>query len=130
MYLFRILQKENILRISNSLKRFSHNRNFCTKQINLDVNTNVPKDVILYKYENRRYFFIANLFAYGQFCFWTFLGKQTYDLLRFVPVSKDENVWWRKWNLGENFYRNTITSLLLFLGKTKKQTNISHRYYK
>ncbi|CAG9840362.1 unnamed protein product [Diabrotica balteata] len=76
----------------------------------LDVNTNVVKDVILYKYDNSRYYKLMNLFAFAQFGFWTYLSYTAYTTLKDAPVdpSKSEH-WWEKINLGENKYRNGIT---------------------
>lgn len=90
---------------------------------NLDVNTSVAKDVILYKYENPRIFKLLNIFAFCQFGFWTYLSLFSYQTLRDVPVSKDENAsWYRRINLGDNKYRYAITASAFLIGELLKQT--------
>lgn len=91
-------------------------RCFCSKVI--DANTNVTKDVILFKYSNDRNFKIANIFAVCQFGFWTYLSLFAFSTLRDAPVEKpeEETVWWRKINLGENKYRNGLIVLSFSVG--------------
>ncbi|XP_022909941.1 transmembrane protein 223 [Onthophagus taurus] len=83
----------------------------------LDVNTNVIKDVILYKYENPRFFVYLNVFAITQFGFWGYLSHFAYTTLRDAPVEvTQETSWWRKINLGENKYRNSLAVLSFIIG--------------
>ncbi|XP_037910979.1 transmembrane protein 223 [Hermetia illucens] len=84
----------------------------------VDVNTNVPKDVILFKYDNPRFFKILNIFALCQFGFWSYLSHFAFTTLKDAPVEKvDEDAsWFRKINLGENKYRNTITVSCFLIG--------------
>ncbi|XP_075168539.1 transmembrane protein 223 [Haematobia irritans] len=95
-----------------------HNsRQFCTKAY--DVNTNVPKDVILYKYENPKFFKIINIFGICQFVFWTYLSHFAFTSLRDAPVEQregEELAWYEKINLGENKYRNGITIMSFAIG--------------
>lgn len=90
-----------------------------------DVNTNVIKDVILFKYENPKFFMYMNVFAIVQYMFWTYLGIFAFSTLRDAPVDKtkvtDETPWFRKINLGENKYRNTLGSLAVVIGKSFDQ---------
>lgn len=111
-----LFQKYNISSIKHNLRHIINKRNLCTNKIQLDLNTNVAKDVIIYKYDNLKFFRTANIVAYAQFCFWTYLGKQTYEHLKDIPVSPDETIWWRKINLGDNFYRTAISGILVFVG--------------
>ncbi|KAF4526236.1 hypothetical protein B566_EDAN001921 [Ephemera danica] len=75
-----------------------------------DINTNVKNDVILFKYESPRFYKILNAFSICQFLFWSYLANFAYTTLRDAPVPQESEVpWWRKINLGENKYRNTIT---------------------
>ncbi|KAK4872680.1 hypothetical protein RN001_014709 [Aquatica leii] len=86
-----------------------------TSQIN--VNTNVVKDVILFKYENPRFFRLLNLFGICQFGFWTYLSLFAFTSLRDAPVSTSENAaWWQRINLGENMYKNTLTAVSFIIG--------------
>lgn len=86
-----------------------------------DVNTNVAKDVILYKYENPKYYMYMNIFAVVQYMFWTYLGLFALQNLRDAPVDRskitDETPWYRKINLGENKYRNTLGAVSIIIGK-------------
>lgn len=84
----------------------------------LEVNTKVVKDVILYRYDNPKFFRIVNIFALCQFGFWTYLSHFAFTTLKDAPVPNDtENLpWWRRINLGENKYRNTLTVLSFLIG--------------
>jgi hypothetical protein len=84
-----------------------------------EVNTNVAKDVILYRYDNPKFFRIVNIFALCQFGFWTYLSHFAFTSMRDAPVPKDRDdlPWWRKINLGENKYRNGLTVLSFLIGK-------------
>ncbi|CAH2090826.1 unnamed protein product [Euphydryas editha] len=90
-----------------------------TKTIH-DVNTNVAKDVILYKYENPKFYMYMNIFAVVQYMFWTYLGLFALQNLRDAPVDRstitDETPWYRKINLGENKYRNTLGAVSVIIG--------------
>ncbi|XP_014286494.1 transmembrane protein 223 [Halyomorpha halys] len=82
----------------------------------LKLNTNVVKDVILFKYDNPKYFKYITYFGVSQFIFWMYLSHFAFTTLRDAPVPKEgrENLpWWRRINLGEQKYRNGIT---LFCG--------------
>lgn len=81
-----------------------------------DINTNIIKDVILFKYENPRFFKILNLFAIAQFGFWSYLSLTALETLRDAPVQKNADKWWEKYNLGENKYRYTITASCFLIG--------------
>lgn len=94
-------------------------KNFCTKVI-LDPNTNVIKDVILFKYENARLYKWMNFFAFAQFIFWNYLSYFSLTNLRDAPVPQDDTKedlpFWRRINLGENKYRNGISILCFTMG--------------
>ncbi|KOB77739.1 Uncharacterized protein OBRU01_03614 [Operophtera brumata] len=85
-----------------------------------DVNTNVLKDVILFKYENPKFYTYMNIFAVVQYMFWTYLGIFAFSSLKDAPVDRskiDESTpWFRKINLGENKYRNTLGILAVVVG--------------
>jgi hypothetical protein len=90
----------------------------------LDVNTNVVKDVILYRYDNPKFFRIVNIFALCQFGFWTYLSHFAFTTLKDAPVPEDKDnlPWWRRINLGENKYRNGLTVLSFLIGKHHLKT--------
>uniref|UniRef100_A0A1I8PCE4 Transmembrane protein 223 n=1 Tax=Stomoxys calcitrans TaxID=35570 RepID=A0A1I8PCE4_STOCA len=92
-------------------------RRYCTRAY--DVNTSVPKDVILYKYENPKFFRIINIFGICQFVFWTYLSHFALTSLRDAPVEQregEELAWYEKINLGENKYRNGISIISFAIG--------------
>lgn len=86
-----------------------------------DVNTNVVKDVILFKYENATFYKYMNLFAIVQYCFWIYLGIFSFSTLRDAPVDEskitDDTPWFRRINLGENKYRNTLGIVAVTVGE-------------
>jgi len=90
----------------------------------LEVNTKVAKDVILYRYENPRFFRIVNVFALCQFVFWSYLSHFAFTTLKDAPVPKDKDnlPWWRRINLGENKYRNSLTVLSFLIGENYSKT--------
>lgn len=104
------------VRVKPNINYISPKRNFCVKVV--DTNTNVTKDVILFKYINSRYFRIVNIFSVCQFLFWTYLSTFAFSTLRDTPVEKpeEETVWWRKINFGENKYKNGLTILSFSVG--------------
>lgn len=91
-----------------------------TKTIH-DVNTNVVKDVILFKYENPKFYRYMNIFAVVQYMFWSYLGIFAFSSLRDAPVDKDkiddDTPWFRRINLGENKYRNGLGIIAIVVGK-------------
>lgn len=100
-----------VLRVNNPFKRYQ----------SYDVNTNVAKDVIMFKYENPRFFKLMNIFGISQFCFWNYLSHFSYTTLRDAPVdsavAEDPNIaWYEKLNLGDNKFRNSITAFCFLIG--------------
>lgn len=119
-YSFAILK-----RTASACRYYIHKNNVrlsssATKSIH-DVNTKVTKDVILFKYENPKYFMYMNIFAVVQYMFWTYLGVFALKNLRDAPVDPssvdEETPWFRKINLGENKYKNTLGAVALLVGK-------------
>ncbi|KAJ8713673.1 hypothetical protein PYW07_014043 [Mythimna separata] len=112
----RFTAKYNVCLNSIKPKSFS---SVTTKTIH-DVNTNVIKDVILFRYENPKFFMYMNIFAIVQYMFWTYLGLFAFSSLRDAPVDKsmitDDTPWFRKINLGENKYRNTLGVVSVVVG--------------
>ncbi|KAL4703254.1 hypothetical protein ACJJTC_018019 [Scirpophaga incertulas] len=109
------------LRHNINLYNVSHSRfkSVTTKYIH-DLNTNVVKDVILFKYENPKYFTYMNIFAVVQYMFWSYLGIFAYNSLRDAPVDKskisDDTPWYRRINLGDNKYKNSLASIAIIVG--------------
>lgn len=105
---------------SNYIHRVTWSSSSVTTKTIHDVNTNVAKDVILFKFENPNFFKYMNIFAIVQYMFWTYLGIFAFKSLRDAPVDKstitDETPWFRKINLGENKYRNTLGFIAVIIG--------------
>ncbi|XP_059613385.1 transmembrane protein 223 [Phlebotomus argentipes] len=92
-------------------------RLYCTRPY--DLNTNVAKDVIIFKYENPKFFRYLNIFAVGQFFFWNYLSHFAFTTLRDAPVDRNTSEdlpFWRRVNLGDNKFRNTLTVLCFGIG--------------
>ena len=106
-----------------------------SKASKLFEDTRVTKDVLLFKYENQRFFNVLNFFALSQFMFWSYLAHFSYTTLRDISKEDAEKqlrenlrltndnaesislVWWRRINLGENKYRYGITVLCVSIGR-------------
>lgn len=81
--------------------------------------TTLDKDVLLYKYENTRFFRYLNLFGASQFIFWLYLSNFA-TTLRDVPEQKtvEKKQWYESLSfLGENKYRNGMAALFFLIGK-------------
>lgn len=71
--------------VASPLKRtFSH--------IAKPVESNLSKDVIVFKYENPRKFRLLNFFAFSQLFFWSYLAQWSFSEMRDVKV--------RNWQAG------------------------------
>ncbi|XP_030377058.1 transmembrane protein 223 [Scaptodrosophila lebanonensis] len=94
-------------------------KHFCTPSPAFDVSTNVSKDIILFKYENPRFYNILNVFAVCQFVFWSYLSHFAFTTLKDAPVVENpeyELKWYQRINLGENKYRNGIAVCCFAIG--------------
>ncbi|XP_049874332.1 transmembrane protein 223 [Pectinophora gossypiella] len=124
-YASRILRQGVSLRYPLSCNNCTNNvRNLTSKSVTTktihDVNTNVAKDVILFKYENPKFYQYMNLFAVIQYMFWSYLGVFAFTTLRDAPVDQskinEDTPWYRRINLGENKYRNTLGAVAILVG--------------
>ncbi|KRT79261.1 hypothetical protein AMK59_7791, partial [Oryctes borbonicus] len=105
------------INILSKLTRTNRIYNKCYSNTALDVNTNIAKDVILYKYDNPTFYKYLNIFAICQFGFWGYLSHFAFTTLRDAPVEITKDIpWWRRINLGDNKYRNTIAVLCFLIG--------------
>lgn len=105
--------------LSHKIPLFSpKTQSFCNRTV-LDPNTNVVKDVILFKYENPKLFKSINFFAIAQFCFWNYLSYFSFTNLRDAPVpetNQSDLKFYERINLGENKYRNSIAIMCFVMG--------------
>lgn len=77
-----------------------------------DSDTNVGKDVILFKYENPKFYKVLNTLSISHFIFFSYLCYYTLTSLKDAPdyYSKGDNlVWYERINLGEDKYRHGIS---------------------
>lgn len=85
-----------------------------------DVSTNVQKDIVLFKYENPKFYKMLNFFGLCQFVFWTYLSHFAFTTLKDAPVVEkpgEELKWYQRINLGENKYKNGITICCFLIGE-------------
>lgn len=105
---------------SDCFKQFQR-KNASYAPINIDAKT-LTKDVIVFKYNNPRYFKIMNIFGIAQFFFWVICSEFTLSNLRNTPVNegapnfKDFPLYLQV-NLGENKYKYGIATISFLLGK-------------
>lgn len=81
------------------------------------------KDIIVYKYENPKFFRLLNIFSISQFLFWGYMGHWSFTSLRDTKVSgdveQDENAsWFRKVNLGEDKYKYGMAGMCFVFGES------------
>lgn len=96
---------------TNYLKQFCRS-NATNAPLNIDT-SNLAKDVIVFKYDNPKYFKMMNIFAVAQFFFWLICSEFTLSNLRNTPVNEgdpnfDDLPFYLKVNLGENKYKYGI----------------------
>lgn len=88
------------------------------------------KDLLVFRYENPRFFKYLNFFAIVQFMFWNYLSYFSFTSLKDTPVPQadDSLPWWRRINLGDNKYRNGITIMCFLIGKCMCIWDVSVEY--
>jgi len=100
---------------NGSSRSFTVGRNLRSEKF--EVETRVAKDVILFKFENPRFFKMLNVFSLSQFAFWSYLSYCA-TTLRNIPVKDDPNTpWWQTINLGEKKYKIGICVVSFIIGK-------------
>lgn len=85
------------------------------------ITANLAKDIIVFKYENPKFFRYMNIFAYCQFLFWSYMSHFAYTELRDVPVNQliqETNSWWQNINLGDSKYRTGIAVCCFSIGNS------------
>lgn len=126
-----LLNRVNLNAPLNALKKLPNNiqsvNRLCTKVAKNAENAGaLNKDIIVFKYENPRFFKMVNVFAISQMFFWAYMGHWSYTSLRHVPTdpkkAEDDVIWWRKINLGEEKYKNIIGGSCFALGKIHYQS--------
>lgn len=113
---------------SNTCSRYFHNSITCRQaygrrgnetRLILEHEYSVPKDTVLYKYDNSKFIKLINLFALSQFFFWGYLSHFAFTMMKDMPVSEEDKnnpkiSWWRKINFGQ--FKTGITIGCFFIG--------------
>lgn len=125
----------NILRPAREIKARTFSSEIISSQT--QSTSNLTKDVIVFKYDNPRFFKMMNVFAISQLFFWGYLAHWTFFGLKDAKVTesitdRDDVSWWRKVNLGESKYKNTLATLCLVVGKLNclVNTQLALIYYR
>lgn len=105
---------------SNILKQFVR-KNASYAPINIDPKS-LTKDVIVFKYDNPKYFKIMNFFGLVQFFFWLICSEFTLSTMRDTPVDENNEYlekmpFYLRINLGENKYKYGLAISCFLLGK-------------
>lgn len=111
---------------TNGLKLFCRH-NYSHAPINIDV-SNLTKDVIVYKYNNPKYFKIMNIFGIAQFFFWLICAEFTLSNLKYTPVNTEDPKFedlpiYLRINLGENKYKYGLAIACFMFGKLVHRCN-------
>ncbi|XP_075227420.1 transmembrane protein 223 [Lycorma delicatula] len=112
---FNILRSCKFTLIRSVVTEFKRKVTSCNV---LDVNTNVTKDVLLYKHDCTRHFKMLNLFAVGQFIFWNYLAETVFSTTKNIPeeeITKD-GPWYTRFNPGKDVARYSLTAVCLIIG--------------
>lgn len=100
----------------------------------LNINPeSITKDVIVYKYENPRYFKFMNIFAIVQFSMFSMYSQFLAMSLRDIPASKkaiaddedddgeDRRPWYSKINLGGETFRYGMSIACFVVGECRQR---------
>lgn len=78
----------------------------------------LEKDMLLYKYENAKFFRYLNIFGASQFVFWTYLSNFATTLRDVQVPQTPDTKWYEKLTfLGENKYKNGMAVLFFLVGE-------------
>lgn len=110
----------------NYLKQFCRTR-ASYAPINIDPSS-LTKDVIVFKYNNPKYFRIMNFFGLVQFFFWIICSEFALSTLRDTPINDTDpdlqnTPFYLRINLGENKYKNGLAISCFLLGKFSRVHN-------
>lgn len=105
---------------NNCLKQFVRKYS-STAPINASVQ-NLTKDVIIFKYDNPRFFKLMNVFGLVQFFFWLIFAENIMSNMKYIPVDRDSPNFkdlplYMKINFGENKYKWGLTIFSLVVGE-------------
>lgn len=117
----RVIYKPIIYTFSTNCLKNICRSNSSYAPINIDT-SNLAKDVIVFKYDNPRYFKMMNIFGIAQFFFWLICSEFTLSNLRYAPVNEDAPNFndfplYLRVNLGENKYKYGLAIGCFSFGK-------------
>lgn len=126
----RVVYKPIVYTFStNALKQiYRSNSSYAHAPINIDTST-LAKDVIVFKYNNPKYFKLMNIFGLAQFFFWLICSEFTLSNLRYTPVNEGAPNFadlplYLRINLGENKYKYGLAFGCFSFGERIKVTNV------
>lgn len=125
----RVVYKPIVYKFStNGLKQFYRSyASYANAPINIDTST-LAKDVIVFKYNNPKYFKMMNIFGIAQFFFWLICSEFTLSNLRYTPINEGAPNFadlplYLRINLGENKYKYGLAIGCFTFGKRIKIKN-------
>lgn len=85
----------------------------------------IKEDILIYSYNNDRFYKLLTFFGIVQFFFWLHLAGFSYSTLRDVDplierqkkVIGEKSSWWKRINLGEAKYRYSMAVLCISVGR-------------
>lgn len=106
---------------NNCLKQFVRKYSSITP-INTTNIQNLSKDVIIFKYDNPRFFKLMNIFGLVQFFFWLIFAENVMSNMKFIPVDRESSNYkdlplYMKINFGENKYKWGLAVFSLVVGE-------------
>uniref|UniRef100_A0A1B6HE11 Transmembrane protein 223 n=1 Tax=Homalodisca liturata TaxID=320908 RepID=A0A1B6HE11_9HEMI len=84
----------------------------------MNTKSNLGKDKLLFYYENPKFFYFLNGFAFVQFFFWVHMAEFTYTKMKDVKVDKINASlpWWRRLNFENDSTRTAVAVFCFLLG--------------
>ena len=111
-YCLKSLLKSDSVTFSNNIRLYCNEIKY----------TVAPKDKLLFRNTNQRFFNILSIFGITQFVFWNCLAQLAYTTLRDVDTKvnryEGENTkisWWKEVNFGQ--YKTAFAIFCLIMGK-------------
>uniref|UniRef100_A0A1B6LX19 Transmembrane protein 223 n=1 Tax=Graphocephala atropunctata TaxID=36148 RepID=A0A1B6LX19_9HEMI len=89
-----------------------------SKMDSMNSKSNLEKDKLLFMYENPKFFYLLNGFAFVQFFFWLHMSEFTYRKMKDVKIDNNNEAlpWWRKLNFQNENTRKMVAAFCFMLG--------------
>lgn len=103
--------------IEASCRLFSQRLRTTRAPLNID-GAQITKDVIIYKYENPKYFKFMNVFALAQFAMFSTYSQFSALSLRSTPApeTNESQPWYMKFNMGDASFKYGLSIVCFVLG--------------